>query len=299
MAQRPVYLTRPQPPYCFPWNAEFSYNGGFAPSQKQKNITAIHAAFSATFPELKVLEISSKSMQPGGTELSAFHLPKYVPSLGKSVPVENIYQAGKVFRNGGPYTDLLHVTPREAKRDERLVTSGPLTGFRFEGQDFPLKPVTIFYDYLYINALLENEQLAQVVLQYDAFTDIEFNPQKSINCQAKAAALFVALHRLNKLDEVRNFDSFRALLVAAPTKSGAFPASASAAPARPAAAAPAKPAAPTPVEDGIQTGDVRMHKVWGAGTVTRVTPTVISLHFDTVGDKNLGRAWVAANCPKA
>jgi type I restriction enzyme M protein len=297
MAQRPVYLTRPQPPYCFPWNAEFVYNSGFAPSQKQKNITAIHAAFSATFPELKVLEISSKSMQPGGVELSAFHLPKYVPSLDKSIPVENIYQAGKVFAHGGPYTDLLHVTPREAKLDERLQTSGPLTGFRFEGQDFPLKPITIFYDYLYINALLENEKLAQVLLQYDAFTDIEFNPQKSINCQAKAAALFVALHRLNKLDAAKDFDSFRALLLAAPAKSAAFPMSAAAAPVK--ATAPVKPAVPTPPAEDICPGEVRMHKVWGPGTVTRVTPTVISLHFDSVGDKNLGRAWVAANCPKA
>ncbi len=287
MAQRPVFIARTQSPYCFPWQAEFAYNAGFAPSQKQKNITAIHKVFSTAFPELKVLEISSKSMQPGGTELSAFHLPKYVPSLGKSVPVENVFQAGKVFQHGGPYTDLLHVTPREAKRDERLTTSGTLTGFRFEGQDFPLKPTTIFYDYLYINALLENESLAQTVLQYDAFTDIEFNPQKSINCQAKAAALFVALHRLNKLDEVRNFDTFRALLV--PGKVSV--------PAKPAVSpAPVTPV-PAPSAPALQPGDVLVHKVWGRGTVTRVTATIVSLHFPTVGDKNLGLTWVLANCP--
>ena len=28
---------------------------------------------------------------------------------------------------------------------------------------------------------------------YDAFTDIEFNPNKSINCQARSCALFLAL----------------------------------------------------------------------------------------------------------
>ncbi|MGN0514461.1 MAG: DUF6977 family protein [Lachnospiraceae bacterium] len=59
--------------------------------------------------------------------------------------------------------------------------------FSFEGNEFPLEPWTAFYDYIYLNALLENEDLAQIVLQYDALTDIEFNPNKSLNCQAKAA----------------------------------------------------------------------------------------------------------------
>ena len=68
-------------------DVEFIYNGGFSVSQKQKNITAIHNALHARFPDKKVLEISSKSMQEGSTELSAFHLRKYAPSLGKSIPV--------------------------------------------------------------------------------------------------------------------------------------------------------------------------------------------------------------------
>jgi hypothetical protein len=38
---------------------------------------------------------------------------------------------------------------------------------------------------------------------------------------------------------------------------------------------------------------------WLGSALSGFTPTVISLHFDSVGDKNLGRAWVAANCPKA
>ena len=39
------------------------------------------------------------------------------------------------------------------------------------------------------------------VLCYDAFTDIEFNPQKSINCQAEAVAIYVSLHRQGLLNE--------------------------------------------------------------------------------------------------
>lgn len=208
MATRPVFMPISKPPYLQTWDAEFVYNGGFAVSQKQKNITAIHNAFHARFPDKKVLEISSKSMQEGGTELSAFHLRKYVPSLGKSIPVENVFQAGKVFKNGGPYTDLLHVSPKEAKRDERFRTSGSLIAFRFEGQDFPLRPQTAFYDFLYMNALLENEDLANTVLKYDAFTDVEFNPAKSINCQAKSAAMFVSLQRSGLVSSVNEFEKF-------------------------------------------------------------------------------------------
>ena len=39
------------------------------------------------------------------------------------------------------------------------------------------------------------------ILEYDAFTDISFNPKKSINCQAEAAAIYVSLYRQNLLKE--------------------------------------------------------------------------------------------------
>lgn len=213
MAIRPVFMASGEPPYYQEFQAEFLWNGGFAQSQKQKNIAAMQRAFLTQFPDLKVLEISSKSVQAGGTELSAFHLQKFVPSLGRRIPVENIFQAGKVFENGGPFPDLLSVSPREAKRDECLRASGRLTAFCFEGQQFPTEPKTIFYDYIYCNALVENEKLAQIVLSYDAFTDIEFNPSKSINCQAKAAALFASLCRLGLADQIKDFQNFRQLFI--------------------------------------------------------------------------------------
>ena len=39
------------------------------------------------------------------------------------------------------------------------------------------------------------------MLAYEAFTDIEFNPDKSINCQARAAALYVSLRREGVLEK--------------------------------------------------------------------------------------------------
>jgi len=288
MASRPIYMPKSAAPYRTLYSAEFNWNAGLSVSQKQKNVIALHEAFTARFPEKKVLEISSKSMQEGGVELSAFNLKKFVPSLGKSVPVEVIYHAGKVFKNGGPYTDLLLGTSREAKKDERLRNSGAIVGFRFEGKDFPTVPQTIFYDYLYVNALLENEELAKIVLQYDGFTDIEFNPNKSISCQAKAAALFVSLSRLGLTDKVRDFDEFLGLF-----RTDAVPAVP--APKHPAAVSvPA--AAPAEDKPKVAEGDTVVHRVWQSGMVVSVNGGAVKVRFDTVGEKVLGLSWIVDNC---
>lgn len=66
-----------------------------------------------------------------------------------------------------------------------------------------------FYDWLYVNALYLNKDLAKQVLEFDAFTDIEFNPNKAINCQARSAAIFVSLYRNQILDKaIKNEKAF-------------------------------------------------------------------------------------------
>jgi hypothetical protein len=126
--------------------------------------------------------------------------------------MECVFQGGKVFSGGGPYTDLYTVTAREAKRDPRLKSSGMLRGFFFEEKVMPLVPKTAFYNWLYVNALLEKPDLTEQLLQFDAFTDIEYNPEKSTNGQAEAAALFVALSRQGLLEQCRDFDMFIQML---------------------------------------------------------------------------------------
>ena len=208
MANRPVFVVKKTAPYCSVLNAEFPWAGGFAKSQKQKNVAQMHRCFARAYPGKKALEISSASTEAIGVAASAFHLKKDVPSLGASVPVECVFQAGKVFSGGGPYTDLLQAAPIDAKRDPRLRSSGELIAFRFENRDYPLIPRTAFYDYLYVTALLENPELAAELTEYDGFTDIAFNPEKSLNCQARAAAVFVSLHRLGMLEAAREFETF-------------------------------------------------------------------------------------------
>jgi type I restriction enzyme M protein len=58
----------------------------------------------------------------------------------------------------------------------------------------------------------QNRDLQDEILKYETFTDIEFNPKKSINCQARPVAIFISSSRQSLLDKtLRNSDSFRAI----------------------------------------------------------------------------------------
>lgn len=155
-------------------------------------------------PDKSVLEISSKSEVELGVKLSAFNLQILLPESDKKISVECAFQGSKIFKNGGAYTDLFYKTSREAKKDSRIRSSGNLIAFKFFDYNFPIEPKTYFYDWLYINALNENFDLKNEILKYDSFTDIEFNPKKSLNCQAKAAAIFVGLNNSGMIDEALN-----------------------------------------------------------------------------------------------
>lgn len=149
-----------------------------------------------------ILEVSSKSEQDIGIQLSAFFLKNITGH-----PVENLFQSSKVFEHGGPYRDLLTVTPREAKKDERLRTSGKLINFIFNQKSFPLEPKSLFYDWLYINVLFSDRNTALrekfFEQQYTAFSDIEFNPEKSFSCQARTLALCVSLYNNELIDDFK------------------------------------------------------------------------------------------------
>ena len=68
------------------------------------------------------------------------------------------------------------------------------------GDAWGLEPKTAFYDWLYVKALSQHPELAADVTSYAAFSDIEFSPKKSINCQARSVALFVSLRKRGLLE---------------------------------------------------------------------------------------------------
>ena len=200
MAKRKCFLAQPdQIPVYREELFEFAFFNGFALVQKQKSIFSFHQAIRKAYPEKHILEISTKSPDPLGVSLSAFNLKLACPGLPYNYHLENVFQASKVFKEGGPYRDILSLLPREAKRDERTKTSGPLLHFDFFGEIFPLEPKSLFYDWIYLKALAGHPELAHEIIRYDAFTDIEFNHIKSFSCQARSAAIFVSLHRRDEL----------------------------------------------------------------------------------------------------
>ena len=202
MAERPIFIPAPDSPELVrELPIRLKWNPGFAVVQKKKNIAALHAA-AAKAGCSPLLEVSTKSEEKVGQRLSAFSLKVHTGRFG-DIPLEAVFQGSKVFEHGGPYTDLYTVHDvRDAKRDPRLKNSGPLKGFAFEDLRFPLEPKTAFYDWLYIGALYEHrEWLRRHIFHYAGFTDIEFNPEKSINCQARSCALLVTLMKNRWLDE--------------------------------------------------------------------------------------------------
>ncbi len=191
MARRPVF--RPVlsgSPFVEEVLLDFDWHPGFAKSQAQKSIASLHAA--AREKGLSpVLEISSKSDTALGATLSAFNLTLRLGD--RTMPVEVAFQGSKVFEHGGPFHDLYKTSSRNAKTDKRIRSSGQLIGFNLLGEEWPTEPKTCFYDWLYITALSQHQKEAREVLGFKAFSDIAFNPEKSLNCQAQSAAMFVAL----------------------------------------------------------------------------------------------------------
>ena len=181
-------------------SVEFKWHPGMSVSQKQKSIQSLHQAAKNSTKKQNILEISSKSETELGRQLSAFAL-SFVLKRGGITTVECAFQGSKVFRNGGPYSDLYGTNSLAAKKDERIGQSGSLIAFSLEGDEWPIEPQTCFYDWIYINALHQHESMAGDVINYDAFTDIEFNPAKSINCQARSVAQYVSMSRRGFLDD--------------------------------------------------------------------------------------------------
>lgn len=200
MATRPIFAPLPhQVPFVHIVDLEFQWHPGFSVAQAQRSIASLHSS-AAKKQYSPVLEISSKSPTPLGVKLSAFNLE--LQYSGRTMSVECAFQGSKVFERGGPYHELYAVPSRAAKQDPRISTSGRLVGFRFFEQTMPTQPITAFYDWLYLLALVQNLELQDALLQYKAFSDIAFNPEKSWNCQARSAALFVALVQNHDVSEL-------------------------------------------------------------------------------------------------
>lgn len=199
-ACRPIFLPNHEKDYLIEIkNVQFEWHMGMSLSQKIKCVESLHtcAKKQGIYP---VLEISTRSKETLGIKLSAFNL--LIKINNRIMTVESAYQGSKIFEKGGPYEDLYNLPSREIKGDDRLKKSGKIIGFNFLGNIWPIEPKTAFYDWLYLFALVQNKQLSDGLFKYKGFSDIAFNPKKSISCQAQSAAIFVSLHKRGYLPEI-------------------------------------------------------------------------------------------------
>ena len=204
MAKRIIFETKLEKPYFRKVEVETTFPNGWF-HKPQLAIDKINDVYKIkTDTKKDPLEISTASNNEIGKKLSAFSLKN---KDGKTV--ECLFQASKKFENGGPYLDLLETISNKAKKDKRLEKSGKLIAFVKDGREYPLFPKTAFYDYLYISVLMENKDLWNEIDNYDSFADVWFSPDKKINCQAEAVAIFKGLKDSGNLEKaMKSYDDF-------------------------------------------------------------------------------------------
>ena len=200
MAIRPIFIvTNKKKQLVKELDLEFKYYNGFSLSQKVKSIESLHqSAKNKNYSN--ILEVSTKADNKLGWQLSAFNLMLEFEG-NKKISLECAFQGSKVFENNIQYEDLYLTDSLSAKKNIRLKTSGKLINFKFEDVLWDLEPKTSFYDWLYIRTLyLKYRDVINEIKDYKVFTDIEFNPKKSINCQARTCAILVSLINLDLLE---------------------------------------------------------------------------------------------------
>lgn len=214
MAEKSVFISKTEYPFFEEVHVNIDWFGGFALSQKRKCQIGLHQNFLMEYPDEKVLEISSASLVSLGFKLSAMNLSKRT-ERGLAT-VESAFQSSRIYSDGerkvGPFPEYLFLPGRECKKLVKEASMG-LHSYRYEfdGLTFyaPAWHISQFYDFIYLNALLEpeNEDIREQLLEeeYTSFTDLA---TKSLNCQARSAAIFAGLVRAGLIDEVRNYDSY-------------------------------------------------------------------------------------------
>jgi len=208
MANRPIFIATKDKSLIKEINIEFKYYNGFSITQKSKSIQSLHNS-AMEMGYHNILEVSTKSDTKLGWQLSAFNLMVNF-NRNQKISLECAFQGSKVFQGDIQYKDIYQFESIKAKKDTRVRNSGNIIGFNFQDIFWENEPKTAFYDWLYINTLYTNyPEIINILINYDNFTDIEFNPKRSINCQARTCAILVSLVNLNLLDKaMKSKDDF-------------------------------------------------------------------------------------------
>ena len=218
MTERSVFVSKDVYPFFEEIRVKCEWFGGFALSQKRKCEIGLHQNFLRVYPNEKILEISSAATNPLGKKLSAMNLKKRVRTVDNEkerlgvTSVESAFQSSRVYSDGdikiGPFSEYLMVSGKESKKRVKELSQGMHSyQYEFEKEIFyaPNYHISLFYDYIYLNALLEeeNKDVMNELISggYSAFSDLA---TLSLNNQARSCAIFIGLFRAGLLDKVKS-----------------------------------------------------------------------------------------------
>ena len=206
MAHRPLFIPFDHTPYVQSLSIEFQWHAGLSRAQRKRSIESMHNAIQKANWPGQILEISSASEQEFGQQLSAMNLMVTLDRNGNTITqsVESIYQSAKVFGQVGPHPEWLELTGKQCKKAVQQISKkhGSVTGFEWNGRTWPATNIEGFYSWVYIQGLIQLENGLERLNEYSGFTDIYFNPRKTINCQARTAAQAVQLYKLNLINGI-------------------------------------------------------------------------------------------------
>ncbi|WP_140939263.1 DarT1-associated NADAR antitoxin family protein [Apilactobacillus micheneri] len=180
--------------------------------RKQISVKNLHNAYLQYNEHSQILEVSTASQNKLGKAASAFNLD--IKTTHGIFTVEQLFQASKNFELSGTNEKLLYGSSQQAKKSvKHKQKNDRLINFKLFGHAYPLTPKTLFYNYLYCNAMWQNPELAMQIVKYDVFTDINFNDKYGINCQAEACSIFTSLCRKLELEKaLSSFNNFKKLV---------------------------------------------------------------------------------------
>ena len=205
MAVRKVFLSLTEYPYVKEISVTFPWLNG----AKQQNVQAVLDAFHDVYPDVPALEVSLASSQPEGVGAAAMKLP-FCLKTQQDVPVGMVYEASKVFADGGPYPELLQLPSQKRGKNRPQPKDGKCIGYRLEETDYPVQPYPYaFFNWLYGCTLRRNPEQAGRVLKFGAFSDLDLgSSKKDRNSPARAAAVYAGLAAAGKLDCYESFEAF-------------------------------------------------------------------------------------------
>lgn len=294
MAFGAVFVPTLEEPYYDFVLVEYKASRSLGEAKTRKDGQALHDAYRNQYnANAHILEISRMAEGPGCLLSTKYARMEYLfrtPYKRKrNVYIETVYHGSKCFESGGPFEDLISSfkTPYSARTDYRLKTSGKLKNFHYDEITYPSYPAeSAFFDWLYLRALQGNSDIcnmASQLFEYDAFTDMDFNPvtQKCIVCPARVAAMYVGMTKAGVLTDPVDFRMVATLdnmmleadihtndqnvtMLLAPSDDDVeivldHP----------------------PVE--LSMGEKLTNKFWGEGTVCEITETGLKVDFGTKG----------------